>query len=466
MTLANDYYDDRGSGVRPGISRSNGARPYGAGSSGGQRSARPSGARPSGARPSGAGRPGSARPSASRPASGSRQGYASRPNGGGSRPPQRRRRKPQGRFYAIIAAVVVLLVALVLIIVKPFGGGSDQPVVPASNIAADATVNTGTEGDNSLEEAGSSTYDNISALLAEEGGEVEALDDSQLARVDDLRVNTSLPSEWLNVLLLGTDDRQMENSSRTDAMIICSINRNTGEVKLASIMRDLAVEFNDIGQYNGIRRINTANYYGGPNLAMRTVNEKFNMNIQYYVMVNFFGFQRIAERLGGVEIDISQEEMDQINQWAYHSYKVANKYNIDTSDVVYEELKTYGPNTHLNGTQALAYARIRKLNGGDYMRAERQRKVLGKLMEKTKNLNALEIASLGASMIDQVRTNMEINDIINVAIVVAGNGIGGFETLQLPVNGTYKQETRNDEAMLYDCDFAANATQLYNFIYE
>ena len=84
----------------------------------------------------------------------------------------------------------------------------------------------------------------------------------------------------------------------------------------------------------------------------------------------------------------------------------------------------------------------------------------------TKNLNALEIASLGASMIDQVRTNMEINDIINVAIVVAGNGIGGFETLQLPVNGTYKQETRNDEAMLYDCDFAANSTQLYNFIYE
>ena len=303
-------------------------------------------------------------------------------------------------------------------------------------------------------------------LGSEDATEIEGLSDKEMALISDLAVNTSLPDDWLNVLLLGTDDRKMRSSSRTDAMIICSINRKTGEVKLASIMRDLAVNLHDIGKYSGTWRINAANFFGGAKLAIRTVNENFNMNIKYYVMVNFFGFQRIAERLGGIDIDISEEEMNQINKWAWHSYKVARKHKIDISDVVYEKLTTFGPNTHLNGTQALGYARIRKLNGGDYMRAERQRKVLGKLMEKTKNLSAMEIASLGASMIDQVRTNMELNDIINTAIVVAGNGITGFETMQLPMTGTFKQETRNNQSMLYDCDFNTNSIQLYNFIYE
>ena len=427
-------------------------------------SGRPSGSRPSGNRPSGSRSSGS-RPSGSRPS-------GNRPSG--SRPPQRRR-KPQSRFYAIVAAIAVLLLALIVIIVKPFGGGQDQPVVAAVNPAPDQPQGGGAdqgqaigfdESDDVVDDT-PTQYANIAEMLAsEDSTEIEGLTESQMALISDLAVNTSLPDEWLNVLLLGTDDRWMRNSSRTDAMIICSINRNTGEVKLASIMRDLDVNLHDIGRYSGNWRINAANFFGGAKLAIRTVNECFNMNIKYYVMVNFFGFQRIAEKLGGIDIDISEEEMNQINVWAYHAYKVARKHNIDVSDVVYEKLTSFGPNTHLNGTQALGYARIRKLNGGDYMRAERQRKVLGKLMEKAKQLSAMEIAALGASMIDQVRTNLELNDIINTAITVAGTGVGGCETMQLPVTGTFKQETRNNESRLWDCDFKANSLALYNFIYE
>ena len=116
-------------------------------------------------------------------------------------------------------------------------------------------------------------YDNLADKLADANNAVGSLSADQMATVTDLRMNTNLPSDWLNVLLLGTDERILNDSARTDAMMICSINRTTGEVKLSSILRDLAIEFTDIGEYNGTYRINAANFFGGPNLAMRTVNE-------------------------------------------------------------------------------------------------------------------------------------------------------------------------------------------------
>lgn len=477
--MANDYYDNRGQSPRPGISRT-GSRPAsGTRTSSGTRAS--TGTRTgSGTRTSAGARTASgARPGASRPAqrTGSRpsQGY-NRPTGGNRRPPQRRRRKAQGRFYAIVAAAVVLVVALVLIIAKPFGGRRDNPVQPVSANVNAAQTDTGApvEGvgglDASLDDGasgeGQSQHANIADMLADEDNSAGSLAEEDMATVSDLRINTALPSDWLNVMLLGTDERWLNTSARTDTMMICSINRTTGEVKLASIMRDLAIDFTDLGKYNGTWRMNAANYFGGPNLTMRTVNEKFGMNIQYYVLVNFFGFQRIAERLGGIDIDISEEEMNEINKWAWNSYKIAYFTETDISDVVYEKLETFGENTHLNGTQTLAYARIRKLAGGDYQRSERQRKVLSKLLEKAKKLNAMEIAQMAALLQDQVKTNMPWDDIINTAIAVAANGLNGMETMQLPVTGTYQQTTRNNQSMLYDCDFTANATQLYNFIYE
>ena len=322
------------------------------------------------------------------------------------------------------------------------------------------------EGDD-LESKDLSSYSSLNAALGDANADVGSLSAADMAQVSNLSINTSLPTDWLNVLLLGTDERTLNESARTDSMMICSINRNTGEVKLTSIQRDLAIDYTDlVKKFPGTYRINAANYFGGPKLAMKVVNEKFGMNIQYYVIVNFFGFQRIAQQLGGVDIDITEEEMNLINRWAWNAYRIAKRADIDISDLQYEKLTTYGENTHLNGTQTLAYARIRKLDGGDYMRSERQRTVLGKLAEKVKSRNALEIATMATSMLDQVKTNLGVNDIINTAMLVASNGSSTMKSFRLPVTGTYSEERRNDDAMLWDCDFATNAVQLYNFIYE
>ena len=366
----------------------------------------------------------------------------------------------------LIAALLVVVIAVAIIIIRPFGH-SDKPVQPASvPVVAQTDAQQAADAQAADSQAQSIPYNNIAQALADADADVGSLSAADMAQVTDLSVNTGLPSEWMNVLLLGTDERVLSDSARTDSMIICSINTNTGEVKLASIMRDLAIDFNDIGKWSNTYRINAANFFGGPRLAMKTVNEKFGMNIQYYVMVNFFGFQRIAERLGGIDIDITEEEMNKINAGAYSSYKIANSSGIDISDVTYEKLTTYGENTHLNGTQALAYARIRKLSGGDAMRTERQRTVLTKLLEKVKRLSPIEMASLGGELMGQVKTNMEFNDIFRIATLVCGNGISSVESTHLPINGSYKEETRNEQSMLYDCDFTANAQFLYNFIYD
>ena len=428
-----------------------------------------------GRRPSGQRAPQGQRPRQGRPPQGRPQP--------GRRPPQRRRRNSGNRFYGLLAALAGILVVAVLVIllVKPFGR---KPAPVATNVADSAPVQSANAGaaDTNAGAAGASafegvedleetrtldSYSSLNAALGDADADVGSLSAEDMAQVSDLSINTNLPSEWLNVLLLGTDERYLNDSARTDSMMICSINRNTGEVKLASIQRDLAIDFTGlVKKYPGTYRINAANYFGGPKLAMKVVNEKFGMNIQYYVVVNFFGFQRIAQQLGGIDIDITEDEMRLINQYAKHAWKVGKRAGIDISDLEYEVLTTYGQDTHLNGTQTLAYARIRKLDGGDYMRSERQRAVLGKLMEKVKTKNALEIATMATSMLDQVKTNLELNDIINTAMLVAGNGISGMKSMRLPVTGTYSEERRNDDAMLWDCDFATNAVQLYNFIYE
>ena len=407
----------------------------------------------------------------------------------GNRPPQnrrparRRKKRPNTRFYAIIAAIVVVLIAVLVLVLSLGRGGTDVPApqatpTPATNASgmSNATVSSHQPTDETTGEAnaadngaitsgnGSADYSALSELLADEDADISSLSEAAMVQVSDLSVNTSLPEEWMNVLLLGTDERSLSESPRTDTIIICSINLTTGAVKLTSVMRDTAVEFDDLEDYNGVYRINAANFFGGPNYTMKTINELLDMNIQNYVIVNFFGFQRIAQALGGIEVDITEAEMQNINKNAVNQAKIAYYAGIAEPDQINEYLETYGPNTHLNGRQTLAYARIRSVDS-DFSRAERQRTVLIKLLEKLKGKNALEIVSLVNTFSGDVKTNLDLNRIAEIAMTVLNSNLGEVETFRIPMNGTYKEEKRNNQSMLYDCDWSTNSRELYSFIY-
>ena len=404
----------------------------------------------------------------------------------GSRPPQsrrpvkRRRRRATPRLFIFAAILLAVVILLVVLLTGGSKGGGTQPIAtptpaPQTGALTNATISSSAPADVQTEasqsagidvaSASGGQYSTLSQWLGDEDSVLAPLPEDQRVKVDDLSINQSLPEEWLNILLLGSDERSLSESARTDTMIICSINQSTREVKLTSIMRDVAVKYDDLGEHNGTYRINAANYFGGPEFAMKTVNECFGMNIQYYAMVNFFGFQKIAEALGGIDVDISEAEMNEINNKLYEQYKIAKKIGEAAPTVENDLMTTYGPNTHLNGHQTLAYARVRSIDS-DFSRADRQRKVLSQLAGKLKEKSLPELMALGASMISQVSTNMDFDTIMSIAVKVLEGDLKSIDTFRVPVNDSYTLEVRNEEAMFYDVDWAVNQRELYTFIYD
>lgn len=371
----------------------------------------------------------------------------------------------------MIVLILIVIVAVVFLIVKLSGNRGNtqssigQAQVESTAIAVDVTQVENADTSSQDDTTPTGGTDSLAEALDDEDAEVEALAEEDRISVTDLSVNTSLPDTWLNILLLGSDERTENEAARTDAMIICSINRETGAVKLTSIMRDTAIEITDAGEYNGTYRINAANYFGGPKYAMKIVNEKLQMNIQNYVIVNFFGFQKIAEALGGIEVDITEAEMNEINKKAVNQAWIGYNAGVDESDQVNEYLTTYGANTHLNGRQTLAYARVRYVDN-DFARTERQRTVIKKLTDKLRGKSLTEITALAASLSSNVTTNMDLNTIIEIAWKVLSSDDLNMDTMRLPENGTYVEERRNEKEMFYDVDWTTNSRDLYNFIYE
>lgn len=368
---------------------------------------------------------------------------------------QKRKKKKSKAPVVILIFVMLILIAGAgylaldkLGLIKPEDG--DQQVVPTATPYAYSDEGTA-----------------FAELLknTDQNEETEVLTGEKVS-VDNLSITEGLDETWLNVLLLGVDARNATTPARSDTMIICSINQETGDVKLSTIMRDTDVSF----EGHPGTRINSAYYYGGPELAIKVVNEYFGMNIRHYVCVDFAGFAEISEVLGGITVDITENEMTHINKNVLEQYKILwRRGDLELEQARNEyygtELNQYGANVHLNGMQTLGYARIRKLDS-DYARAERQRKVLNKLMEGLQNADATKLVSLYLTCMDYFTTNLKMNEIVNIAVLILNRvDFTSAEEMRLPVAGSYKEEKRNDDARLYDMDIETNIRELHNFIY-
>ncbi len=371
---------------------------------------------------------------------------------------RKRARKRSNARFVIFLAVIALLAVGVGLVVGMSGGEDKNTVDPSVNVQPTAVP----QNNETNQEQGN--------VLTDDAGETDALhapalSTGQQVQVSDLHINPNLDDQWINVLLLGSDQRVPNEPFRTDTMMICSINKSTGEVKLTSLMRDTAMDMNELGEQSGLYRCNVACYVGGPEYLMSFLNEKLGLNIQYYVMVDFTSFSIIADNLGGIDIDVSMAEMQEINTNLRRQARVAYDSGMTEEEVyaTHTYLEEYGENVHLNGPQVLAYARIRKIDS-DSARTERQRKVLVALLGKLRECSPQQVMSLAMTLGGYVTTNMTIDDIISVAIVVVSNDLQVGQ-MRIPENGTYVLETRDGESMLYDTDWEANAEAVHNFIY-
>lgn len=239
-----------------------------------------------------------------------------------------------------------------------------------------------------------------------------------------------------NIALFGIDAEDGK-IGRSDSIIIATIDTTHKKLKLTSIMRDSYVAI----EGHGDDKINHAYAFGGPQLAIKTLNENFDLNIDDFVSVNFTTLPKIIDMLGGVTIDITSEEVSHIP-------------GIDAAG-------TYT----LTGKQALAYSRIRYATGGDYVRTDRQRTVLSKVFEKILCINVTQYPSLLSEILPMVQTNLDYSEILNLGNEVLKMGITTLEQERFPRDG-YCEGKMIDKIYYLTFDKENTVQQLHDYIFE
>ena len=222
----------------------------------------------------------------------------------------------------------------------------------------------------------------------------------------------------VNILLIGQDRREGEDRARSDSMILCTFNKDTKQITMTSFLRDLYVE---IPGYSS-NRINAAYAAGGMSLLNETLEENFGLYIDGNVEVDFDQFAEIVDLLGGVEIELRQDE--------------ANVVNEETGSSLSAGLQK------LNGDQALAYARIRKLDAdGDFSRTSRQRTVLNAMVEAYKGTKLTTVLSLVSEILPMITTDMSNGKILSLALELFPL-LSGAEIVsqRVPADGTYSNQ--------------------------
>lgn len=257
-----------------------------------------------------------------------------------------------------------------------------------------------------------------------------------------------------NILLIGNDSRTEDESGRSDAMILISISSRTHSVHMTSILRDIYV---DIPGHDG-NRLNAAYAYGGPELLLETLEENFDVEVNRYMLVNFQAFANLIDAVGGVDLDVTNEEVQYINGYLVEYNQLENR----PEGTDYLDTSLSG-DIHLNGPQALAYCRNRYI-GSDFARTERQRKVLSAAMKKL----PLSLAANGGELIDGVMSNITTNltrSELN-GLVLQAPAMLTYDVVQgsIPLEGTYSNATIRGMAVL-EVDFEANKEYIRTEIY-
>ena len=286
-----------------------------------------------------------------------------------------------------------------------------------------------------------------------------------------------------NIALFGLDSRTSEFKGQSDVIMILTVDNRHHSIKMTSIMRDTRVPIEGQGFEQYIdgwdTRINAAYAYGGPELAIRTLNQHFGLDIEDYVTINFVNMAAIVDAFGGVELEVTGEEMAQVNlNLTNLTLEVQVQQERDLSAGMYNDLyypeitkedyfkDAYGsPDFNstsfqggkylLNGNQAVAYGRIRNL-GSDYVRVARQQKVFAALVQRLKNISFTEYPGLIKQMMPYCETNLSLDDIIGMAPILTSS----FDVQSITVPDV------EYETDLYDGPVEEGGEQVYYLIYD
>lgn len=262
----------------------------------------------------------------------------------------------------------------------------------------------------------------------------------------------------VNILLIGNDSRENGEDGRSDAMILVSISSRTKSIYMTSLLRDIYV---DIPGHDG-NRLNAAYAFGGPELLMETIEQNFDIPVNRYVLVNFEAFASLVDAVGGIELELTRDEIDYVNGYLVeYNMLTGREQGTDNMDL---SVADNGPAVvHLNGPQALAYSRNRYL-GTDFGRTERQRKVLTAVIGKLPSAMLTNAGGLMDGLMPNLTTNLTQAECFSLSLTAGKLLTYDIVSDNIPQPGTYRDVTIREMAVL-EVDFDTNIRYLKEKIY-
>lgn len=261
-----------------------------------------------------------------------------------------------------------------------------------------------------------------------------------------------------NILLCGSDGRPGETSSRTDSMMILTIDSKSKNLKLTSLARDTYVSTIKYGKI----KLGEAHAYGGIDLLVETIERNFKLDIQNYILVDFYSFMDIVDTLGGINVDIRKNEIKELNKYIPETYKLNSSNN--KGEIVY--IKNPGEQ-NLNGYQALAYCRIRKgTSGGATERDRRQREAIESMTRGIKDLSFMKYPKLVDVLLPYVKTNINPSKVIDLGRQVLKIGTTSIDQMEFPINdGVNGRNVRIKDKEVVEFE-PSSVYILHDFIFE
>lgn len=257
--------------------------------------------------------------------------------------------------------------------------------------------------------------------------------------------------KYTNIALFGLDTRQagsLGKGNRSDTIMIASINNETKDVKLVSVYRDSYLNLAN----DKYKKCNEAYSVGGPEQAIAMLNMNLDLNISYYMSVDFLAVSEVVDLMGGIEIDVDEYEIEHLNNYTVETSKVTGKTTT--------KLKTTGLQL-LDGVQATSYCRIRYTKGDDFKRTERQREVLETIVAKAKTLSVSELDSIVKAVFPMCATNMTVDQLL--AIAADGLSYNIKETSGFPFDK--ESATIGNASCVVPVNLEENVKQLHEFLF-
>ena len=256
-------------------------------------------------------------------------------------------------------------------------------------------------------------------------------------------------ADQINILLVGVDAREGDTDSRSDTMMLVTLDNKNGQIKLTSFLRDSYVE---IAGRNRSSKLNSAYFRGGIQMLVDTLELNFGVEIPYYALVDFEIFTTIVDELGGINVDVTEKE----SYYTYHSGRVGVPVRIEA-----------GEDVLLNGEQALWYSRIRYLDS-DFMRTKRQRKVISAIVEKALTKEIPELLDLAEAVIPLVKTNLDSDKIMEIGIDAVMDKAWSYPIVQhqIPANKTWSSKTITGVGSCLVMDMEENRELFRSFLSE